>query len=106
MAESKILTIGDAMNSARALVASVVLLGLGLGLIFGYCHDSTISLGAAHPAAGAAFKMVINTNGWPAMLGPIATLIGVLFFFAALVQAVLTELKTREVRKHEVDPTT
>lgn len=89
MAESKILIIGDAMNSARALVASVVFLGLGLGLIFGYCHDSTISLGAAHPAAGAAFKMVINTNGWPAMLGPIATLIGVLFFFAALVQAVL-----------------
>jgi len=83
-------------------MASVVFLGLGLGLIFGYCHDSTISVGAAHPATAATFKMVILTNGWPAMIGPVSTLVGVLLFFAALVYAVLGELKSRELHKSEV----
>jgi hypothetical protein len=78
------------MNSERALIASIVFLGLGLGLIFGYCHDSTVAFSAAHPAAGASLQIVINTNGWPAMAGTAAAaVIGILLLFAALVYAVV-----------------
>lgn len=83
------------MTCQRALMASIVFLGLGLGLILGFCHDSTISFSAAHPAAGAALQIVINTNGLPAMAGVAATVIGVLLLFAALVLAVLGEISER-----------
>lgn len=83
------------MNCARSLIASIVFLGLGLGLIFGYCHDSTIGFNAAHPASAASLQLVIYTNGWPAMAGVAATVIGILLLFAALVFAVLDQISTR-----------
>lgn len=77
------------MNSARALIASIIFLGLGLGLIFGYCHDSTVNFSGAYPVAGASLQLVINTNGLPAMAGVALTVVGIAFLFAALVFAVL-----------------
>jgi hypothetical protein len=77
------------MTSERALIASTLLLGLGLGLIFGFCHDSTVNLSGAYPVAGASLQVVINTNGLPAMAGLASTILGVLFFFGALVLSVL-----------------
>ena len=88
------------MNSDRALIASILFLGLGLGLIFGYCHDSTISLSGAYPVAGAALQIAINTNGVPAVVGVASTLIGVLFFFAALVLTVLKLMAQRSPARH------
>lgn len=89
------------MNCERSLIASIAFLGLGIGLILGYCHDSTISFSAAHPAAGASLQFVIYTNGWPAMAGLASTVLGVLLLFAALVFAVLAHMPTR----HGVPPT-
>jgi hypothetical protein len=83
------------MNTERSVIASVLFLGLGLGLILGFCHNSTIAFSAARPAAGAALQIVINTNGWPAMLGVAATVLGVLFLFVALVLAVLRQVEGR-----------
>lgn len=77
------------MNSARALIASIIFLGLGLGLILGFCHDSTVSFSGAYPVAGASLQVVINTNGLPAMAGLALTVAGVLFLFAALVFDIL-----------------
>ena len=92
------------MNTERSVIASILFLGLGLGLILGFCHNSTISFSAAHPAAGAALQIVINTNGWPAMLGVAATILGVLFLFAALVLAVLRKVESRQKSLHASTP--
>ena len=77
------------MNAERALIASILFLALGLGLIFGYCHDSTASFSGAYPVAGASLQFVINTNGFPAVAGLAATGAGIVFPFAALVFTVL-----------------
>jgi hypothetical protein len=92
------------MNCERSVIASIVFLGLGLGLILGYCHDSTISFSAAHPAAGASLQFVIYTNGWPAMAGLAATVVGILLLFAALVFAVLGHMSSRQTARHEGTP--
>ena len=79
------------MNSERSLIASVVFLVTGLGLIFGYCHG-TIGLSGAYPIAGAAVEVSIKTTGLPAVLGVSATLIGVVLLIVALVQAVVGQV--------------
>ena len=79
------------MNSERSLIASVVFLVTGLGLIFGYCHG-TIGLSGAYPIAGAALEVSIKTTGLPAVLGVSATLIGVVLLAVALVQAVVAQV--------------
>jgi len=84
------------MNSERALIASIVFLGLGLGMILGHLHDSTIGFNGAIPAAGASLQVVLYTNGWPAMIGVAATAIGTLLLLAALVFAVLRILAPKE----------
>ena len=80
------------MSCERSLIASIVFLGLGIGLILSYCHDSTISFKFAHPAAAAALQFVIYTNGWPAMVGVAATVVGILLLFAALAFAILAHV--------------
>jgi hypothetical protein len=76
------------MNCERSLIASIVFLATGLGLIFGYCHG-TIGLSGAYPVAGAALEVSIKTTGLPAITGVAATLIGVVLLIVALVQAVV-----------------
>ena len=77
------------MTCERGVMAAIACPGVGLGLILGYCHDSTISFSAAHPASAATLQFVIDTNGWPAMAGLAATVVGILLLFAALAFAVL-----------------
>jgi len=86
------------MTCERSVIASIVFLGLGLGLILGYCHDSTISFSAAHPASAATLQFVIYTNGWPA--GLVATVVGILLLFAALAFAVLAQIPPRDAAQH------
>jgi hypothetical protein len=83
---------GAFMTCERSVIASIVFLGLGLGLILAYCHDSTISFSAAHPASAARLQFVIYTNGWPAMAGLVASVVGILLLFAALAFAVLAQI--------------
>ena len=79
------------MNSERSLIASVIFLLIGLGLIFGYCHG-TIGLSGAYPVAGAAMEVSIKTTGLPAITGVAATLIGVVLLVVALVEAVIAQV--------------
>ena len=76
------------MNCERSLIASIVFLATGLGLIFGDCQG-TIGLSGAYPVAGAALEVSIKTTGLPAITGVAATLIGVVLLIVALVQAVV-----------------
>jgi len=80
------------MNCERSLIASIVFLLAGLGLIFGYCHG-TIGLSGAYPVAGAAMEIAIKTTGWPAIVGVSATLIGLVLLVVALVQAVVAQVR-------------
>jgi hypothetical protein len=80
------------MNSERSLIASVIFLLIGLGLIFGYCHG-TVGLSGAYPIAGAALEISIKTTGWPAMVGVVTTLIGLVLLAVALVQAVVAQVR-------------
>jgi hypothetical protein len=88
------------MTCERSVIASIVFLGLGLGLILSYSHDSTISFGAAYPA-GATLQFVIYTNGWPAIAGLAATVVGILLLFAALAFAVVAQIPPRDSAQRE-----
>jgi hypothetical protein len=79
------------MNCQRSLIASVIFLTLGLGLVFGYCHG-TVGFGAAYPISGTALQFSITTTGLPALAGSISTLLGVLLLIVALLQAVIGEV--------------
>ncbi len=92
------------MNVARSLIASIVFLGLGLGLILGHLHDSTVGFSAAHPASAASLQIILHTDGLPAMAGVAASLMGVLLLFAALVLAVLQEVSSRQVARAQKSP--
>jgi len=80
------------LNSERTLLSSILFLALGLGLIVGYCHGSTIGFGAAYTVSGASLQVVINTTGWPAMAGVASTLIGILLLIIATMQAIVGQV--------------
>ena len=85
------------MSCERSLIASIVFLGLGLALILNYCHDSTISFNFAHPSAAASLQFVIYTDGWPAMAGVSATVVGILLLFVSQAFAILAQITPRPV---------
>ncbi len=75
------------MKSDRPLIASVLFLAAGLGLIFGFCHG-TEGLSAAFPVAASTLQLSFVTTG-PAALGGIAlTAIGLLLLIWALLAAI------------------
>lgn len=80
------------MNFARTLIASIVFLGLGLGLIFGFTHG-TVGFSAAYPISGASLQVSINTTGMPAVAGFGATVLGTLLLLIALIQAIVAEVE-------------
>lgn len=88
------------MTSGRTLIAAVVLLGLGLGLTFGYCHG-TVGFSAAYPVSGTSLQLAITTTGLPAIAGFAATVLGLLLLVAAFVQAIVGEVLSRNVPKRD-----
>jgi len=51
--------------------------------------------------SAAALQFVIYSNGWPAMAGLAATVVGVLLLFAALAFAVLAQIPPRDSAQQE-----
>ena len=86
------------MNTDRLVIASVVSLALGLGLIFGYCHG-TAGFSAAYPVAGASLQLSLTTTGLPAMAGFAFTVVGILLLIWALVDAVVRQIELHAPRK-------
>jgi len=85
------------MNCERSLIAAVVFLITGLGLIFGFTHG-TVGFGAAYPVAGTALDVSLKTTGLPALAGVIATLMGVLLLIIALVLAVVAQVPSESAK--------
>lgn len=86
------------MTAERTLIASVVLLALGLGFIFGYTHG-TVGFSAAYPISGASLQVMINTTGTAAMAGFAATALGALLLIVAFILAIVREVSPAEIAK-------
>ena len=69
------------MKSEYVLISSVLLLGIGLELIFGYTHGS-VGFSPAYPVSAASFQVSLNTTGLAAMVGVPLTLLGLLLLIA------------------------
>lgn len=76
------------MKSNRSLIAAVILLAAGLGMIFVYCNGTT-SMNVGYPFAGSALHIAITTTG-PAAVGGVAlTLLGLLLLIWAFIWAIV-----------------
>jgi hypothetical protein len=98
------------MRADRPLIGAVIFLGVGLGLILGYCTGTT-GFNAAYPFSGSNLHIDMTTTG-PAVLGGVAcTAIGLLFLVWSFVAAIVslftwTEREPRErvVERYSVVP--
>ncbi|MBA3916266.1 MAG: hypothetical protein H0X25_20955 [Acidobacteriales bacterium] len=79
------------MKSDYALISSVLLLAVGLGLICGFTQGS-VGFDAAVPVSAAALKVSLTTTGLPAMIGVPLTLLGLLLLIAAAITAIVRQV--------------
>jgi hypothetical protein len=70
------------------LVAAVVCLAVGLGVLFAYCHGST-GVQFAYPVAGASVHIDMTTTGLPAIAGLALTVIGAFLLIVATMIALI-----------------
>jgi hypothetical protein len=77
------------MRIDRPLVAAVISLGWGVGLIIGYCKGTT-GLNAAYPFAGSMLHLDITTTG-PGAIGGLALIaVGALLLLWSFIAALGT----------------
>src|ERR1017187_5628247 len=78
----------NSMKSNRSLIAAVIFLAAGLGMIFVYCNGTT-SMNVGYPFAGSALHVAITTTG-PAAVGGVAlALLGLLLLIWAFIWAIV-----------------
>jgi uncharacterized membrane protein len=79
------------MRPDRPLIASLLALSGGVGLILGYCNGTT-SFNAAYPFSGSILHIDITTSG-PGVLGGLALIaLGLLLMAWALIAAVVSQI--------------
>jgi hypothetical protein len=75
----------------RPLICSVLCLAAGIGLILGYCHDSS-SFAAAYPFSGSMLHVDFSTAG-PGVLGGLALLaLGLLLLAWSFIAAIVNQV--------------
>lgn len=79
------------MKPDRPLIFSVLCLGFGLGVIFGYCNGTT-SLATAYPFSGTVLHINITTVGIGVLGGVFLTALGVLLLVWAFVAAIVSQV--------------
>jgi hypothetical protein len=92
------------MKPDRPLIASVVFLAIGLGILFGYCHG-TAGLSAAIPVSGASFNLCVATTGPGALGGFALTVLGVLLLLWAVFLAVAGQIRLLGVGRKKAEGT-
>ena len=90
------------MRADRPLIGAVIFLGLGLGLIFGYCTGTT-GFSAAYPFSGSTLHVDFTTIG-PAVIGGVAlSAIGAVLLIWAILAAILTLFSGPQVTRERVE---
>jgi uncharacterized membrane protein len=75
------------MKPDRFVIASVLFLCTGLGLIFGYCNG-TVGMSMATPLSGSSLNICTTTNGPGAL-----TVMGVLLLIFALIWSIVGQFR-------------
>ncbi len=86
------------MRSDRPLILAVIFLGVGLGVLIGYCSGTT-GFNASYPLTGSIVHVELTTTG-PGVLGGLtATVIGVLLLAWAFLAAIVSLFTGPSVRR-------
>lgn len=80
------------MRPDRPLIAAVLLLGFGLGLIFGYCHG-TAGVNAAYPFSNCSVNLCTTTTGPGALGGLGLVLLGAVLLIWTFVLALVSQFR-------------
>lgn len=80
------------LRSDRPLIAAVLLLAAGLGLIFTY-GTGTAGFDAAYPVAHASLQLSIATYGLAAIGGLVLMALGILTLLVSLIYAILGQIQ-------------
>jgi hypothetical protein len=86
------------MKLDRLLIASVLCLSAGLGLIFGYCNGN-VGMSAARPPSGCSLQICTTTTGPGALGGFVLTVLGALLLLCATLVAIVGQFRSIAVRK-------
>jgi len=80
------------MKSDRLVIAAVLFLAGGLGLLFGFTNGTT-ALSVAYPLAETRLHVDITTTGIPALIGVPLLGAGALLLFLALIAAIVSQFR-------------
>jgi hypothetical protein len=85
------------MKAARVLIAAVIFLAVGVGMIFYYCHGN-VGMSVGYPIAdGTKLTVDITTVGVPALVGVPLVLLGALLLVIAFIAAIVRVFQGRDV---------
>ena len=82
------------MKSDRLVIAAVLFLAAGVGLLFGFTNGTT-GLNVGYPLSATRLHVDIMTTGIPALVGVPLVAAGALLLFLALVAAVVSQFQRR-----------
>jgi len=83
------------MKSDRWVIAAVLFLAAGLGLLFGFT-DGTASVNLGYPFSATKLHVDITTIGIPALVGLPLVAAGTLMLFFALIAAIVSQFRQPE----------
>lgn len=84
------------MKSDRIVIFAVLFLAVGVGVIFAFCQGST-GMSFGYPLSGTKVQIDLTTTGIPALVGVPMVGLGVLLLFIALIAAIVSQFRPREV---------
>jgi hypothetical protein len=91
------------MKSDRWVIAAVLFLAAGLGLLFGFT-DGTTSVNVGYPFSATKLHADITTTGIPALVGLPLVAAGALMLFFALIAAIVSQFRRPEPEHVSVVP--
>jgi hypothetical protein len=80
------------MKSDRWVIAAVLFLAAGLGLLFGFT-DGTAGVNLGYPFSATKLHVDITTTGIPALVGLPLVAAGALMLFFALIAAIVSQFE-------------
>jgi hypothetical protein len=91
------------MKSDRWVIAAVLFLAAGLGLLFGFT-DGTAGVNLGYPFSATKLHADITTTGIPVIAGLPLVAAGALLLFIALIAAIISQFRRPEPERISVVP--